>query len=199
MFKIKKNKGGFSLLESILSIFLVSMGLVVSIKLLTLGVSQSMKNRDQFIASLLAQEGVELVRNMRDNTWVDNIPDTGSFYYFPANYRERCITDINNIGIIDSSSGRCGGPDMQLFLKNGYYVDSINANPKTATKYYRRIKFSYCNSSGTCGLNQGPTIASVLVTSLVSWNGNAPNADETNCNTATSCAYTQITLNKWGE
>lgn len=191
MFKIKRNKKGFSLLESILSVFLVSMGLVVAIKLLTLGVSQSMKNRDQFIASLLAQEGVELVRNIRDNNWVDNDPMTKSFSKYPSTDRIRCIIDKDDTDV----SGSCGSPDMQLFLNGGYYV---KGSVGSKTKYFRRIKFDYCNSSG-CSITDRDNADSVLVTSLVSWNGIAPNQDETKCNAANSCAYTQITLNKWGE
>lgn len=181
---MKKTKKGFSFIESMLSVFLVSVGLIVSVKLLTAGLAQSFNSRDQFVASLLAQEGAELVRNIRDNNWVDNNPTTGSFGKLPTIDSDSCRIDKNDM---DISSGSCGGAvNMQLFLSGGYYVNQGGAG--TATKYFRRIKFDYDITSPT-----------VLVTSLVSWDGAAPAVAETSCNTANKCAYTQITLNKWGE
>jgi len=190
MFNIKTNifgskarkRNGFSLLESILSVFLVSMGLVVSIKLLTLGVSQSMKNRDQFAASLLAQEGVELVRNIRDNNWADNDPTTDSFNKITTG--TSCRIDYTHISadLVDCSLVS----SKQLYLNAGFYNHTANGS---ATKYYREIIIQDNTTSKT-------------VTSAVRWGSVAfPSIANmsSQCNTANSCAYTQITLNKWGE
>jgi prepilin-type N-terminal cleavage/methylation domain-containing protein len=65
-----KNKKGFSFIEVMLSVFLLSMGMVAAIILLGKGLRESIDSRNQLIASLLAQEGVELVRNIRDKNWV---------------------------------------------------------------------------------------------------------------------------------
>jgi hypothetical protein len=219
---VKKNKKAFSLLESILSVFLVSMGLVVSIKLLTLGVSQSMKNRDQFTASLLAQEGVELVRNIRDNNWVDNDPTTGSFYD-SARAPSAGILCLGQPSNDSAGGGRSAyyidyrgyyscGPNLNnghfklcLDSASGFYQNNDTSATATSscpsgttdTKYTRRI------------YNYSPGNGSRIVTSVVRWNGSFGSgsnlSDPANqstlnaCNTANSCAYTQITLNKWGE
>lgn len=211
MIGIKKNKKiknaknkGFSLLESILAVFLVAIGLVASLKLLTAGVSQSLKNRDQFTASLLAQEGVELARNMRDNAWVDGDPSTESFHYFPSLDQNKCRTDKNYTGIIDTTTNRCVGAAAsytRLYMNGNYYVDATSGGNET--RYYRRIKFAYysCDAStGVCSsTGQKSGSNQVRVTSLVSWNGAIPVLNESNCNAGNSCAYTQVSLNNWGE
>jgi Tfp pilus assembly protein PilV len=218
MFKIKKNKKAFSLLESILSVFLVSMGLVVAIKLLTLGVSQSMKNRDQFTASLLAQEGVELVRNIRDNNWVDNDPGTGSFCS-PDDASNACIgkctddTGGTRYGItIDINGYHNCGSTTEAFRKvcldsNGYYVNNKDggtcaSHGLTDTKFSRRI-YSYSAGVGS----NARTITSVVIWGK-NWPWSPDNAANnvsnfpsllSGCNTDAKCTYTQITLNRWGE
>ncbi|HRZ95575.1 MAG TPA: hypothetical protein P5262_03360 [Candidatus Moranbacteria bacterium] len=193
--KNKKNflhRKGFSFIESILAVFLVSVGVIAGLKLLTVGLKDSMESRDQFAASLLAQEGVELVRNIRDNNWVDNDPSTGSFNYFPADDNNRCIADKDTSGV-NISCGVNNG-QMRLRLDNdNYYMNSGSTN----TKFFRRIKFNYCNV-GCSGIARDAA-KSVVVTSLVSWNGEVSGTSVDDCNTSTKCAYTQIILNKWGE
>ena len=85
---------GFSLMEALLATFLLSVGIVAVLSLMASSLRSSMVARDQEIATLLAQEGVELVRNVRDNNWADgndsfnNLPsgiktlsrDGGGFY-----------------------------------------------------------------------------------------------------------------------
>jgi hypothetical protein len=173
------SRGGFSFIESMLSVFLVSVGLVVAVKLLTAGLANTYDSRNQFTASLLAQEGVEIARNVRDNNWVDNNPTTNSFSGFPVASDDDCVLDKNDVSNINTCSG-----SMQLNLNGNYYVKSTGGgNP---TKFFRRMKYVL---SGDV----------MQVTSLVSWNSVVPSADEGNCNTASKCTYTQITLGKWAE
>ena len=65
------NNKGFSLLELIITIFVVSVGIlgthsVVSYTLSAIGLSAS-----RLTAAYLAQEGIEIVRNIRDTNWIE--------------------------------------------------------------------------------------------------------------------------------
>jgi len=190
--KSKKNflrRKGFSFIESILAVFLVSVGVVAGLKLLTLGLKDSIDSRDQFAASLLAQEGVELVRNIRDNNWVDNNPDTASFNGIDGS----TSNGIRKIDYNENTLTTNGG--ARLHMVGGFYERSGG----TGTKFYRRI-YIY-NGTDT------RIVTSVVIWSAGDWpsgfgsNMSDPSNDNTlkNCNTSTKCAYTQIILNKWGE
>ena len=175
---------GFSFIESMLAVFLVSVGLLVALKLLTAGLKNSMDARNQFTASLLAQEGVELVRNVRDNNWVDNNPVTGSF-----NGLNESTQNNTNCAIDYNTSLNCSSPDNTLNLNSNYY----DHNGGSATKYKRRILLNYDTT---------PNPNYLVVTSMVTWGTNSfpiYSNVSTQCNTSNKCAYTQITLNKWGE
>lgn len=60
-------KKGFSLIEVMIAVFVITVGIIGIYALVPRIVSIVFNNRDRFIASQLAREGVELVRNMRDN------------------------------------------------------------------------------------------------------------------------------------
>ena len=67
----KKIAGGFTLLEAIVSIFLLTVGIVGISSLISQTISSSSKESSRLTVAYLAQEGVELVRNIRDNNWLE--------------------------------------------------------------------------------------------------------------------------------
>jgi len=206
MSKTNKNKKskekGFSILESVLSVFLVALGLVAALSLLTAGLSQSLKNRDQFIASLLTQEGVEIVRNIRDNNWIDEGPETSSFSGFPGHLKN--ITEMDDC-IVDPIERMIHEPSINknLYFYDEYYRIKISsATPESdKTKFGRKLIFKYfcCSESvcEPCSIPEGANLA--VVTSMVIWNKEGKFPEMGDCNTETECAYTQINLNSWGE
>ena len=64
---------GFTLLEVIITIFIVSIGLVGILSLVNISLKGPSLSRDKLIASGLAQEGVEIVRDIRKSNieWDD--------------------------------------------------------------------------------------------------------------------------------
>ena len=70
MHRFCKQKSGFTLLEVLVSLFMLSVLLagVFSVILYNLRVAKFASN--SFIAGGLAQEGLEVVRNIRDNDWI---------------------------------------------------------------------------------------------------------------------------------
>jgi len=69
--KYIKKQYGFTVLEIIVVIFIVSLSLVGILALATYNIKISNFNKNELIASQLAQEGLELVRNQRDKNWLD--------------------------------------------------------------------------------------------------------------------------------
>jgi len=93
--KTKKQKNGFSILEIITAIFIIVTGLVGIMSLVIQNIQIQYINKNNLIASQLAQEGLELIRNKRDNNWLNGIDwndDLTAGYYINDYTR-----DINNV------------------------------------------------------------------------------------------------------
>lgn len=66
----KKNsttKSGFSLIEVLITLVILSVGITGVSTLMTGNIRNSVETKNQIIASELAQEGLELVKNLKDN------------------------------------------------------------------------------------------------------------------------------------
>ncbi|MBW6440415.1 hypothetical protein K0B03_00020 [Patescibacteria group bacterium] len=63
-------KNGFSLIEIIFSIGILTITIVSVISLLIFNLKTEITNKNKVIAIYLAQEGIEIVREVRDNNWL---------------------------------------------------------------------------------------------------------------------------------
>jgi len=61
---------GFTLLEVILAIFVIMVGIAGTLGVIQQGISYTQLSSSRFTANYLAQEGVEIVRNIRDGNWL---------------------------------------------------------------------------------------------------------------------------------
>ena len=61
---------GFSLMEVMLSVAILSMGIVASFSLISSSMAKFSSATNKIIASNLAQDGIERVRNVRDTNWL---------------------------------------------------------------------------------------------------------------------------------
>jgi len=185
--KIKKvAKGGFSIAEVVLSVFIVGTVLVVVVGLMASSIRHSMGARDQIIASALAQEGVELVRNLRDNNWAQG--DESFEYNFPDDTANNCVVDL----VLQSS---CSDDNVNNRYKmkyiGGFYRKLMNGG--SYVKFRRRVMIAY--ETGKTGTDS-PT---ATVTSLVTWNNSNPPSDTVDCSLATKCTFVSTVLTRWGE
>lgn len=67
----KKRSFGFSLVETIIVLFIVSTGLLGILSLIIQNIQSQDYNKNNLIAYQLAQEGIELTRKVRDSNWRD--------------------------------------------------------------------------------------------------------------------------------
>lgn len=68
----KSNNTGFTLIEALVSLVLLSLAIVPALYLSTTAVSSALLIEHNLIAANLAQEGVEVIRAMRDANWFNN-------------------------------------------------------------------------------------------------------------------------------
>ena len=92
------NQRGFTIFEIIVAIFVISVGILAAFSLNVQIISDTNNSISRLTASYLAQEGIEIVRNMRDSNWVSlQLPDLSDGNY-EADYKsaELTIFDLNN-------------------------------------------------------------------------------------------------------
>ena len=124
---------GFTIIEILVAFAVVTIGLLGVVSLVVQNLQVQNINRNYVVAAMLAQEGIELVRNQRDlnwlteaNNWDFNILQDGDY-----------IVDIN--GTFDDSINSINQAGAQLkFDANNYYVHGAGS----ATPFYRLITVS---------------------------------------------------------
>jgi len=183
-----------------LAAFVLSVAMIAAINLLIVSFSNSAKSRDRVIASMLAQEGIEIVRNIRDNNWAAG-RDTFNAGYFPGTDRiddsndKGCAVDKNSTEISDTGSCGSGFEVKDLFIDAGGYYVGTGA---TVTGFKRKVMVQYFNSAGAA-INNRATAATVRLSSVVIWGNTWPLADLSNCTLLTKCVFAKSVLTKWGE
>ena len=161
-FQILNSRHGFTILEITVCIFIIVMGLMGVLSLANQNIQVETINKNTLIASQLAQEGLEMVRNKRDMNWLQggdweksssSVADSRLDILQEPTYRY--TIDAFNGALVPISTG-INDPQTQLYLNSsGYYThDSTNAH---ATGFNRLI--SVGNESA----------ASTSVTCLVQW------------------------------
>jgi Tfp pilus assembly protein PilV len=172
--KLKNKKyQGFSFIDSILAIFILSVGIITVLELMSSSIRVSLEAKNYNIAVSLAQEGAELVRNVRDNSW-------SSFSSLISGSKSNCKIDINSSSISDCNNGNSVS-NRRLYLdSNGFYTHTAGSG----TRFYRKIGLSKNGND------------EYEVTSMVIWGGNSfPSISS--CDEANHCTYTQVTLKNW--
>ncbi len=142
---INRNKG-FTLLELIITIFVVTIGLVGVYIITSQIISYITLSSSRLIASYLAQEGIEIVRNVKDTNYLKEIAwDDGL-----ANCSAGCEADYNDTAFSSFGAGRFFKID-----NNGFYNYSDGAN---TTKFKRKITITNDTTS------EGDEILKVVAT-----------------------------------
>lgn len=165
----KQGNKGFTLVESIVAIFILLISVVMPMAVVARALFAANYAQDQITAVYLAQEGIEVVRNTRDNNVLSGASlwdqgDLGDGSSISCYSGSGCYVDaVNNR--INACAGVC--PSIQedtagVVSWYGNYSDWTN------TKYIRTIKLSKIsvyeikiNSTVTWATRSGDRTASV--------------------------------------
>jgi len=139
--KLNKNNKGFTLLETIVATGLIVVGLVAALALITNSLFYVSNIHDRLAAASLTAEGIEVVRNIRDNNWLQNkVWNNG---LANGDYQ----VAYNSIALSSFS----GSP---LLLDSNWFY---NYTSGTATSYVRKISIAKLSNY------------EILVISMVTW------------------------------
>ncbi|MFA5994516.1 MAG: hypothetical protein WC823_06180 [Parcubacteria group bacterium] len=169
------NPRAFSLIEVLFSIVMFTVGILGVVSLINQSMVASMNRRNETIAGQLAQEGIELVRNIRDNNWL-NDPDHP---FQNIGNRDDGIIDYNPATEVVGNGG-----NFNLHIND----DGLYEHGTAQEFFQRRIIITGDDANKT-------------IKSIVTWGGNTPtdSPSEDSCSPATKCFYTEVTLNGvWG-
>lgn len=153
-------KGGFTLIETLVSVFILSLAIVVPMTIASRTLFSSVIARDQVTASYLAQEAIEAVRSVRDQNRLANVTwDTD----FPAKGSNFTI-DVVNINAVTSKPTMtlCSGACVPINYDSSTHLYQYSAivGTNAATSFIRTVR-----------LDSIPTNANEMaVTVTVSWN-----------------------------
>ncbi|OHA66878.1 MAG: hypothetical protein A3C04_02450 [Candidatus Wildermuthbacteria bacterium RIFCSPHIGHO2_02_FULL_45_25] len=189
---------GFTLIEVIVAVGIITVGVVGVLSLVNQSLSLSTDLRNRIVATYLAQEGVELVRNMRDYNWLNvrpfytgiaktdathtNCLDSEVECYYEAGYLAGSFSGLTNCAVA------CAFANLRTLKINldadtpeyGMYYYPPAAVPQQVTPYRRRIGVRPLrDSSGSIALleinvevfwqDKGITQSVIAATVLTNW------------------------------
>lgn len=182
---IYSTKKGFSIAETLLASFVLIVGVVAIVQLTSKNINQTANSRNTIIASQLAQEGVELVRNVRDNNagirYLNKQKDMPLTDIFRGFSDGNCALDYSSF--YSSISGLICSTRYDLVENaDGMYESSAGSN----SHFKRRVVLT------DLGGNH-----SWRVTSLVTWGNKIVPNDKNNCSISDNCVYVESKLTEW--
>jgi prepilin-type N-terminal cleavage/methylation domain-containing protein len=149
---------GFTLLEALVAISIISLSVAGAFTAAQSGVSASIFARDRITASYLAQESIEFVKNKRDeNLLIRNsqaIPTQTWLQGISQSQGGVCGTDINNACGTDVPNGNfvsCPNGSANCLLKldsvDSLYKHSLGTDPGTNTIFTRKVFIQETNAT----------------------------------------------------
>jgi len=138
--KLKKEmdkKKGFTIIELVITIFILSFGVIGVFSTFSIITILTSDSADRLTATYLAQEGMEIIRNIRDNNWLDMdatcTPELCTTTWL-SNQLDGCLSgcgvDYKSTGAETASAGTYLNNDS-----NGFY-SYLAGEP---TKFKRKI------------------------------------------------------------
>jgi prepilin-type N-terminal cleavage/methylation domain-containing protein len=135
------NSKGFSLIEVITAIFILTVGVGGAFSLIYQTLSTVYAVRSQLTASFLAQEGVEIVKNLRDSAWLESRTVTTTSW----------LANLSQTGgdyELDYSTNDLSRSFESTYLKvddNGFF----NYNSGDTTHFTRKVSLSNVSTNTT--------------------------------------------------
>ena len=176
-------EAGFSIAEVIISLFVITVGLIAVLGLIVSSMRESAGSRNQIIATQLAQEGFELVRNIKDN----NLLTDGEEYNTGLGDSSNVCADYLTATAGSSFSLVCPASGNRLYYNSSErYLH--NSSSASETPFSRKLTIQNIDTS----IPPDGIIDELIISSYVWWSG-SPNVPPS-CNSANKCVLVQNTL-----
>lgn len=197
-----KNNSGFTLIEIVISIFILSFAITAIFNAFSIVVILTSDTVNQLTGAYLAQEGIEIVRNIRDNNWLNidkEISDGGdiTFNWLSGfnTCENGCMADYKTkINLGDDSLVTYSGQKLKI-NSDGFYEN----NNGTDTIFQRKIIIKPIEDFGQ---EDDDPYHIIKVTVQVSWDKKATIINQRNpanadaCNLS-NCIKVEETLYNW--
>ena len=142
--KSTQTNHGFTIIEVLAVIFVISFGLLGVVSLINQNVRAGYINHNTIIASQLCQESLELARNIRDNNWLSGDDWKNGSAASNDIVQDRTYA-IDYQGILDVAD--IDDPLAKLYIdSNGFYRHFVAPGSATATIFSRVINVKEENS-----------------------------------------------------
>jgi len=140
---VKNKESGFTLIEMMIAVFVMVVGIVGAMSLIQRVIFSSSISSSRLIAAYLAQEGAEIVRNVRDTNWLEarsslNSWDEGLTGCSGAGF----VADYNGPNQIDPAFPCYSGQYLNIDA-SGFYSYSSGVQ----TKFQRKILIAQGSNS----------------------------------------------------
>lgn len=145
---------GFTLIESLVAIFIFSIALVALITITSRGITGTAQAKNQVIAQFLAQEGIELMRNYRDTGFMngqtgelkDTLPqckktDSCTIINSNGSYTLEAGQGTYDIGILNSNDHQYSQFAGGTFERKIYFTPDPSLNPKDNVEVHSVVKW----------------------------------------------------------
>ncbi len=126
----RMHKQGFTLIEALVAASILAVTLTALMNVMAQNVFNASYTKNKTVAILLAQEGVELVRNIQDSVLLDTPFDVGNFgsYLIGSSSLAPCLTDNDcYIDPLNLAVLPCGGecPNLRLSFDGFYNYEEL--------------------------------------------------------------------------
>ena len=142
----KLQNKGFTLLEIIIALFVVTIGMGGVFSVIQKSFEMMSLSASRLVAANLAQEGIEIMRNVRDTNWLKGQDwDIGlSAGDWEVQYDDSEAQFVSPpMPPVAQCVAPCNYDDMKfLHIDNGFYKYLVPAVPDQQTKFKRRLTIS---------------------------------------------------------
>lgn len=150
--KKRKNEAGFTMMELLFALSIWVLGFTAVIGLFQLVINAGGAAKDRLIAANLAQEGVEVIHNIRDSNYnKDKDWDSG---FIPDCFSSNCEVDYQSTSTLDLAGS--GSPLLEHSTSTGAYGYSLSASDASLSPFRRYVRMNQ-GAGPACGEIATPT------------------------------------------
>ena len=136
---LNNKKRGFTLLELLISVFILTVGILGEYVAIQKSATIAGYSYHRLMAAYLAQEGIEIIRNIKDTNLLEGLADPSTPWddgFVSKNYEVQYSDAQSATPNLWECSTLCGFTDMRFLTKGNYFYDYDSL---AETKFKRKI------------------------------------------------------------